>query len=122
MHGWLRGLRWVRAQPSSHKVDRSRPAVEFLEDRRLLASPISEFPIPSTLPAASPYGITNGPDGNLWFTEQGLAGANQQIGQVTTAAAFQVFNARRNLPFDILTGPDAALWYARTAPGRHITT
>jgi len=122
MHGWLRRLRWVRAQPSSHKLDRSRPVVEILEDRRLLASPISEFSIPSTVPAASPYGITNGPDGNLWFTEQGLAGANQQIGQVTTAAAFQFFNAGTNLPFDIITGPDGALWFVETGQVGHITT
>jgi hypothetical protein len=37
------------------------PAVEALEDRRLLAAPITEFPIP-----AGSSGIAAGPDGNLW--------------------------------------------------------
>jgi|GEM_PF-5330799 len=123
MHGWLRRLRCVGAQPSFHKLERrSRPAIELLEDRRLLASLITEFPIPSTVPAGSPYGITNGPKGNLWFTEQGLAGANQQIGQVTTAGAFQLFTAGTNLPFDIITGPDGALWFVETGQVGHITT
>ena len=30
---------------------------------------ITEFPVPTS--DSSPYGITAGPDGNLWFTEAG---------------------------------------------------
>ena len=41
---------------------------EGLELRRLSTVAISEFPIPTA--KSSPSGITAGPDGNLWFTEQ----------------------------------------------------
>src|SRR5215469_14436635 len=48
---------------------RARPRLEGLEDRCLLSVTITEFPI-STHYSYHPYGITAGPDGNLWFTEQ----------------------------------------------------
>jgi hypothetical protein len=41
---------------------------------------ITEFPIPT--PLAAPEGITAGPDGNLWFTEQ----AANKIGRITTSS------------------------------------
>jgi virginiamycin B lyase len=39
---------------------------------------ITEFAIPG--PGNAPYGITSGPDGNLWFTEIN----GNQIGSITT--------------------------------------
>ena len=40
------------------------------------AGTVTEFPVPS----GSPVGITAGPDGNLWFTEQ----IANKIGRITT--------------------------------------
>jgi virginiamycin B lyase len=46
---------------------RTAPAIEGLEDRRLLSISITEYPIPTanTYPSA----IALGPDGSIWFTE-----------------------------------------------------
>jgi hypothetical protein len=46
---------------------RARPRLEGLEDRSLLSTTITEYPIPTA--SAGPQGITQGPDGNLWFVE-----------------------------------------------------
>ena len=47
------------------------------------ATVIQEFLVPT--PASQPVVITEGPDSNLWFTEQ----AGNQIGRITTAGADQ---------------------------------
>ena len=41
---------------------------------------ITEFPLPTPTKYNEPHGITAGPDGNLWFTEEG----NGQIGYTTS--------------------------------------
>ena len=46
---------------------RTAPAIEGLEDRRLLSISITEFPIPTA--NSYPDAIAAGPDGNVWFTE-----------------------------------------------------
>jgi len=46
---------------------------------------ITEFPVPTS--NALPLYITSGPDGNVWFTEQGSAG---QIGKVSLAPLYSV--------------------------------
>ena len=49
---------------------RTAPAIEGLEDRRLLSISITEFTIPTAYSHAD--AIAAGPDGNIWFTEPGL--------------------------------------------------
>ena len=53
--------------------------------------------------------ITNGPDGNIWFTNP----AANQIGRMTPAGAFTGFDipTASSSPIDITTGPDGALWF-----------
>ena len=46
---------------------RTAPAIEGLEDRRLLSISVTEFTIPTA--NSDPTAIAAGPDGNLWFTE-----------------------------------------------------
>ena len=46
---------------------------------------ITEFPLPN--PGSGPLGMTAGPDGNLWFTEQFGPG----IGRITTAGTITEF-------------------------------
>jgi len=66
----------------------------------------TEFTIPT--PDSGPFGISEGPDQALWFTE---ANANR-IGRVTTDGVFTEYaiptpNAK---PLSITTGPDYAIW------------
>ncbi len=82
---------------------RQRPSLETLEGRLLLAAPITEFPIP----AGSP-GITNAPDGDLWFTL-----FDNQIGRVTPNGQVTAFPVPETTfgPARIATGPDGNLWF-----------
>jgi streptogramin lyase len=68
---------------------------------------ITEFSIPT--PSAFPAGITSGPDGNLWFTED----ASSKIGRVTTGGVFTEFAIPSGSggPVNIVTGPDNNLWF-----------
>jgi virginiamycin B lyase len=67
---------------------------------------IVEFPTPTA--NSSPWGITAGPDGALWFTEL----AAGQIGRITTAGTINEFQTMSGHPAGITTGPDGALWFA----------
>ena len=56
-----------------------------------------------------PQGITSGPDGNLWFTEN----TRNAVVRLTPSGAFTFFTvptAGAN-PHGITTGPDGALWF-----------
>jgi streptogramin lyase len=61
-----------------------------------------------TVPTAnsSPYGITLGSDGNLWFTE------STKIGTVTTSGSFAEYSTPSGYyPTSIATGSDGGLWF-----------
>ena len=71
---------------------------------------ITEFSAGITA-GAQPYGITAGPDGNLWFTE--LVG--NRIGRITPLGVVTEFSAGFSLlatPLGITPGPDGNLWFA----------
>ena len=84
--------------------NRARLRLEGLEDRRLLS--ITELPVPTA--QATPFGITTGPDGNLWFTE-------------AVSSTIGAFNPTTHLDTEISTygyattaitaGPDGNLWF-----------
>ena len=68
-----------------------------------------------TLPQATawPYGITRGPDGNLWFTEVN----GNRIGKITPSGMtteYQIPTAN-SMPRGITTGPDHNLWFVESA-------
>ena len=75
------------------------------------AGAVTEFAIGS--PGSLPFGITNGPDGNLWFTEQ-----IDRIGRITPAgrspSSARSITAGAN-PYGITAGPDGNLWFTETA-------
>jgi RHS repeat-associated protein len=80
--------------------------LEQLEIRWLMATGITEYTVPTA--SSLPYGISNGPDGNIWFTE---LGANK-IANVTTGGTFTETALSSNyLPYYITTGPDNNLWF-----------
>jgi len=57
---------------------------------------------------SGPFNIAKGPDGALWFTNDG----NFSIGRITTSGTVTHFtDASINAPFGITAGPDGALWF-----------
>ncbi len=72
-----------------------------------LAGTIADYGVPTS--GSSPYGITAGPDGALWFTEY----SGNKIGRVTTSGAITEYSvpASGTGSFDITAGPDGALWF-----------
>lgn len=83
---------------------------------------VIEYNVPS--PHSRPFGITSGPDGALWFTEQ----YQGKIGRITTTGSFTEYaltapktNAQV-FPIGITVGPDQALWFAAESYIGRITT
>jgi streptogramin lyase len=83
-----------RAQP--------KPTVESLEARCLLAIGVTELPAPG--PSS---GITDGPDGNVWFTEL----AAGKVGRISPAGVAVEFAVPGAIPAGITRGPDGNLWF-----------
>jgi virginiamycin B lyase len=79
-----------------------------------------------------PFGIATGPDGNLWFTEEGVynSGTFQfeggQIGRITPSGTVQEFPipTANSQPQAIASGPDGALWFTEAQANKigRITT
>ena len=78
---------------------------------------IQEFPL--LPPGRGPEGITTGPDGNLWFCEEGgnRIGRQTYPGGVVTEFVLPVAFSS---PETIVTGPDGNLWFTAWTgrPGR----
>lgn len=94
-------------------------------------------------PLSDPVGITKGPDGNLWFTDCIIIGAetclDNEIGRLTITGKISefglpIFNTGFNsphvdygFPAGIATGSDGNLWFAdgpkigRITPAGHLT-
>jgi virginiamycin B lyase len=75
-----------------------------------LRGAIEEFAIPT--PGSDSYGITIGPEGNLWFTES----KPFKIGRITPQGAITEFPiatspAANAFVTDIAAGPDGNLWF-----------
>jgi streptogramin lyase len=87
---------------------RVRPRLEGLEDRCLLSTTITEFPVPTA--NAGPYDITAGPDGNLWFTDP-VAGKIGVINPTTHAISEFAVPTANERPTGIAVGPDGNLWF-----------
>jgi len=75
---------------------------------------VSEFTLPHG--NSLPYGIAEGPDGNVWFTEQ----IGNRIGRVTTSGVITEFELPQpeSQPKGIAAGPDGALWFAESRGDR----
>ncbi len=64
------------------------------------------FPLPA--PSSLPIGITNGPDGALWFTEYGA----NKIGRISTTGAITEI-ATTGVPYSIAAGPQNTMWFTQ---------
>jgi virginiamycin B lyase len=73
----------------------------------LLTATFQDFPIPTA--NSEPFGITAGPDGNLWFAENN----SRQIERITTAGVITEFPAGDAAPAQIASGPDGSLWFTQ---------
>lgn len=73
------------------------------------------FLIP-TYPYNVPYGITSGPDGNLWFTQYYVG----RIDKITPDGSITEYSLpnKSTLPFEIISGPDGNLWFTETNGGK----
>jgi virginiamycin B lyase len=74
---------------------------------------IVEYLLPTA--NAGPFAITQGPDGNMWFTESNT-GTNK-IGKITPAGVITEFQLSTNnaFPGNIVSAPDGNLWYVDEA-------
>ncbi len=74
---------------------------------------ITEYPLPTS--CSLPLAITEGPDGNVWFTEAGCnsSGGRSQIGKITPSGTITEYPTPTSgsSPGDITTGPDGNLWF-----------
>jgi streptogramin lyase len=107
----------VRPRHSSERR-RARFRLEGLEDRCLLSgiSSITEFPV--LTPGSVPNGITQGPDGNIWFTESAISGNKIGVINPTTHAVSEFNIPTANSGSRAITaGPDGNLWF--TEPLTH---
>ncbi|MEO8659007.1 MAG: hypothetical protein ABI693_11080 [Bryobacteraceae bacterium] len=81
---------------------------------------VIDHPLPEPgLRDGTPLAITAGPDGALWFTDQG-------VGRMSTSGSFTHFRTASQgaVSFGITSGPDGALWFTQYYLGRvgRITT
>ena len=74
-------------------------------------SGMNEYALPT--PGSGPFGITSGPDGNLWFTEAGM----NQIGRITPGGVVTEFPipTAGSVPYFITSGPDGNLWFTENS-------
>jgi streptogramin lyase len=82
-----------------------------------LPGPITSFSVPTT--GSNPYGITKGPDGNLWFTEM----STDKIGRITPKGAITEFSLPTTSSglWDITAGSDGNLWFTEVGKIGRIT-
>jgi virginiamycin B lyase len=105
------------AAPRRTPAARSRPAVEALEDRCLLAANLSvmDFPQVASQVVQTPTGIVLGHDGLFWFTDTGL----NAIGVVKDQnVSLGVLPTPNSLPTSIVSGEDTSLWFTERNTGK----
>jgi streptogramin lyase len=74
---------------------------------------IRSFPIPT--PESQPISIIQGPDGNLWFTEQNAS----NVVRVTPNGEITEYRTPTfSFPLDITAGPDGNVWFSEGAVGQ----
>jgi RHS repeat-associated protein len=95
---------WPRWKP------RSFLRLEPLEYRYLLSGGFTEYTA-----TGNPFGVALGPDHRIWYTEAGAA----TIGAISTSGTIAQYNLpnSRTQTYEIINGPDGALWFTESTPG-----
>jgi streptogramin lyase len=84
----------------------------LLSNFTAFATTIVEYPVPTS--ASLPYGITQGPDGNIWFAEV----YGNRVGSITITGTITEYSTLPNAgsnPLVITQGPDGNLWFTENA-------
>jgi virginiamycin B lyase len=104
----------IAAKPGNASGQTAKDAVVAVTYSGDICGKFTEFTIPTS--ASHPYGITTGPDKNLWFTEQ----TGNKVGRVTTTGTFTEFPVPTagGSPAGIVTGSDGNLWFAEAATSK----
>jgi hypothetical protein len=73
---------------------------------------LNQFVLPSG--TTLPFGITSGPDGKLWFTENNVS---NDVGNITTTGVITEFPipTANSTPAGITSGPDGNLWFTEAS-------
>jgi virginiamycin B lyase len=95
-----------RRRPSQAGRTRARLGIEALEGRCLLSgiAGVTEYAVPNYDVASQ---ITQGPDGNLWFSS-GTIGMVNPATHAITEFSLPTANAH---PYGITSGPDGNVWF-----------
>ena len=102
------------ASPNQDRIGRIDPATGNLTN---------EYPVTQ---GSCPNGITTGPDGNIWFVENGYLDANGNlaggaaIGKITMAGVVTEYPLADPMagPQMIIKGPDGNLWFTEYSAGK----
>jgi streptogramin lyase len=80
-------------------------------------SALTEYAVPA---GSHPFGITAGPDGNVWFTDA----SSGKAGKITPAGAISEYATDKDEPVGITAGPDGNLWFVEHSVRNvaHMTT
>ena len=93
-------------------------SLEPLETRRLLAVTVDIYPLLTK--TFNPIGVTDGPDGNIWFTEP-YTNSVGFINPSTHAVAEFALSTTSSGPLFITTGGNGHLWFTAQGPAANST-
>jgi streptogramin lyase len=98
-----------KRRPQRRRPRWVRPCVEPLEDRCLLSTTINEFPLPS--PSSAPDLMRADPNGDVWFTEAGIA-RGRFLGRITPTGQITelVLNSLSSDIVSFAFGNDGNIW------------
>jgi streptogramin lyase len=113
---------FTAAAPCSFAIAASMGSIQAPASAFALVGPeLTTYPVTGLGGAGShPDGITNGPDGNIWFADTGASAIGEVNVQSTPFAASTEYpsvagTAPPHAPFGITVGPNNNLWFPESA-------
>lgn len=113
---WFTDQPAVTSGPPGGDPSRAPAAIGHMTVRGL----VTRYPLPV---GSRPWAITRGPDGSYWFTDTGT----NSVGRITPGGVISIvaipttdgnpmgIGGSGSGPFDIVAGPDGALWFVESA-------